>query len=348
MFDSIQALLDNFPEGVVLIRGEVVLSANAMALHYLPQLALGQPLPPFLPLPQGPSGAGVFSSGPASYSFSCNRSGDDVVLLFHPAPQSALTQNQLDGVLYQLRGLLGDFLAEVGPYTAPVPPETPFPASAFSKSFYRSFRLMDNLDYMRLLAAGEIPFAPVSMDLDGLCRQITAQARDLLAQAGLILDYEGVNRGLLIPGDRALLHRAVLELIANSARSTGEGRITLSLRRSGERALLSLSDSGPLPDQRRLTSLFQQGPAQNIPLPSQGAGLGLSIVRDIVSRHKGTMLVEWGQSSPVVVLSLPCGPLDPHARVKAPTLQRDGGLDPTLVALSDVLPSQSFCLDGLE
>ena len=60
MFDSIQALLDAFPEGAVRFRDGAVLSANAMARHYLPGLTEGAPCPEGIPLTRtGPSGAGV-------------------------------------------------------------------------------------------------------------------------------------------------------------------------------------------------------------------------------------------------------------------------------------------------
>lgn len=348
MHESIQSLLDNFPEGIIQIRQGLVLSANAMAKHYLPQLSEGSPLPDCLVLPKNaPRGAGYFTSGPTSYCFSCSPWEEGHLLFFRPAPQSALTGQQLEGALEQLRSFLGEFLAEVGPLTHQEEGTSPLPSSAFSKSFHRVFRLLGNLEYMQQSASGRVSFQRATLDLDGLCRQVVEDARDLLEKAGIALDYEGEGGGLLIPGDAGLLKRLLLGLIANSARAAQEGRITVDLRRSGGRALLSVSDNGPLPSQQQLDALFQQG-SGNLPLPGQGAGLGLSIARDIVRLHNGAFLVQWGQSSPTVIVSLPTGPLDGRASIHAPRVQRDGGLNPVLVELSDVLPAQLFSLEGLD
>ena len=172
--------------------------------------------------------------------------------------------------------------------------------------------------------------------------------RPLLLEAGTALDYETSLASLLIPGDPELLQHLLLELIANAARAAGEGRVTLTLRRQGERALLSVSHNGPLADARQISALFQEGSGEALPLPGQGAGLGLSIARDIVSLHRGSFLVEWGQSAPSVVLSLPTGPLDGRLSVHTPVFQRNGGLDPVLTQLSDLLPAQLFGLEGLD
>ena len=304
MFDSIQALLDAFPEGAVRFRDGAVLSANAMARHYLPGLTEGAPCPEGIPLPRtGPSGAGVFTFGGTTFTCGCTRQGDEHLLLFRPAPQSALTGRQLEGVLTQLRGLLGEVLAEVGPATGQDGP--PVPAAAFSKSFHRLFRLVGNLEYMREASGEEgVLFRPVTMDLEGLCRHTAQQAGPLLGEAGVSLYYETALTGLLIPGDPELLQHLLLELLVNAARAAEGGEVVLSLRRQGS--------------------------------------------RDVAALHGGSLVVEWGQSAPSAMVSLPTGPLSGQVSVRSPSLQRDGGLDPVLTQLSDLLPDRVFGLEGLD
>ena len=346
MLETIQSLLDAFPEGVIQARAGLVLAANARARRYLPQLTPGGPVPDFLPLPrEGETGRGSFAAGSVSYSFSCTSCGEEQAILFCPGGRGGLEDWQLEGALRQLRGLLGEILAEVGPVTE----GGRLPAAAFSKTFHRLFRLMENLEFM-CQAAGEegIPFRPATMDLAGLCRDTVRDAGALLREAGVRLEFRSREAGLLIPGDRSLLRRLLLGLISNAARAVGEGEVTLSLRRSGGRAVLLLSNSGPAPDPRQLAALLQEGPGGDIPQPGQGAGLGLSIARHIVVLHGGQLLIQGGDRAPSVLVALPTGPLDGRSTVRQPSAQRDGGLDPVLTELSDVLPASLFGLEGLD
>ena len=351
MFPFEPSLLDNFPEAALLTRQGRVVYANPMARHYLPQLEADAPLPAGLDLPvSAPTGAGAFSVGSTTYSFRLTASEDGQTIFFCPAPQTALTDLQLEGALRQLRALLGEFAAELGPHTTEdAPALSPETRADFVKSYHRAFRLVNNLDYLRQAGGPEgAPFRSASLDLAGLCRQLVDSADALLAQAGTSVRFDSALTSLLIPGDSTLLQRLLLDLIANSARAAKGGAIVLHLRRQGNRALLSLSDSGGPLNQRQLCAMLQQDTDQAIPTPGQGAGLGLPIVRHIVALHQGSMLVEWDRSSPTLLISLPVGPLDTRATVETPRSDQSGGLSPLLVELSDVLPARLFSLEGLD
>lgn len=345
MLDSIQSLLDAFPEGAALIREGEVVSANAMARRC--RLAPGVPLPDSIPLPEpGRSGSGLFVWEGVRYTFSCSGSPEGQMLLFRPAPQAALTSRQLDGALRQLRELLGEILAEVGP--AAGVPGREVPADAFSKSFHRLFRLTDNLDYLRQAAGAEPEFHPSTLDLAGLCRHVVQMSAPLLREAGVSLELQSRDASLLVPGDHVLLQRMLLNLISNAAREAAEGQVLLTLRRQGDQAHLAVSGSGPRPVGRQLTGLLQEGPGDDIPLPGQGAGLGLAIARHIITLHGGSMLVELGEAAPSVRVSLPAGAGEGRVSVRSPILQRGGALDPFLMELSDLLPAHLFGMEALD
>lgn len=343
MLDSIQSLLDALPEGVVRVRGGLVCSCSERARQYLPQLTVGEPVPSVLLLSEEDGGgAGEFSREGAAYAYSYSAAGGELLVLIRPVSESVLTGGQLEGLVYQLRTLLGDVLAEVGPATAEE--GGPVPAAAFGKTFHRLFRLLDNLEVLQ----ETVPFRPVTMDLAGLCRRVEELAAPLLREAEVSLEYRSTESGLLVPGDPALLQKLLLGLIANAAQASERGSVVLGLRRQGTRAVLTVTHSGPPADGPRLDALLQPGVGKELPLPGQGAGLGLSVARRIASLHGGSLLMEWGRSAPGAVVSLPTGPLTGKATVRTPELQRNGGLDPVLMELSDLLPARVFGLEGLD
>ncbi|MEA4932648.1 MAG: hypothetical protein VB071_03545, partial [Lawsonibacter sp.] len=200
-----QILLDSFPEAAVLTDQGQITAANLMARHFLPQLEPGAPAPSYLPLSKSPASSGTFTVSLSTYSFRLTQLPEGLLILFRPAPQTALTDIPLDGALRQLRTFMEDFLLEAGS------PSSESRASLY-KSFYRMFRLVDNLELIRTAGRPEgLPFSPVSMDLAGLCNQVIGEATPLLLDGGITLDYQSSFSSLLIPGDPQLLQRLLLE-----------------------------------------------------------------------------------------------------------------------------------------
>lgn len=344
MLDSIQSLLDAFPEGVIQTAGGLVLSANRQALQYLPGLTFGEPLPFSLPpLTRGETDSGLFAAGGRTYSYSCKDLEGEQLLLFRPDASGALEDWQLDGLLRQLRELLGELLAEVGPATVP---GGKLASASFNKTFHRLFRLVGNLEFLRQTTEeGGVPFRPILMDLDGLCDETARLADELLEEGGIRLTY--INRtkkwGLTISGDPELLKKLLLGLISNAARAVGRGRVELTLDRRGGNAIITLSNPTACP---RFLESFS-GPGPDLPLPGQGAGLGLSVARHIVRLHHGRLMPYESGTVQGVLVSLPVRGLSGHTSLRTPT-SRDGGLDPVLTELSDVLPVSLFSMGELD
>jgi signal transduction histidine kinase len=94
-------------------------------------------------------------------------------------------------------------------------------------------------------------------------------------------------------GDASALRRAIANLTENGlVHGPAGGSVTISVRESAGRALVTVSDSGPglSPEEaRHAFERFWRAPAADGP---PGSGLGLAIVRATAERHGGSVSAE--------------------------------------------------------
>jgi PAS domain S-box-containing protein len=121
-------------------------------------------------------------------------------------------------------------------------------------------------------------------DLSALLSDVLEAARPSIAKAGLGLQEDLPTAFPHVLVDRQLIHQAVLNLLLNACDFTDRGgKITLSLRRSGEFAVIAVGDSGRgiLPDnQKKIFQLF-------FTTRPGGTGIGLANTFRFVQLHNG-------------------------------------------------------------
>ena len=152
----------------------------------------------------------------------------------------------------------------------------------------RMSRFVDDL--LLLAQAEQADFVqPGDVDLDALTEELMAKA-SALAPRDWQLDAIGVGR---LRADRQRLTQAVMQLAQNAVQHTAEGdRIALGSALANGHARLWVSDTGvgvPVAERERIFDRFARGSGAR---RSQGAGLGLAIVRAIAEAHGGTVELE--------------------------------------------------------
>jgi signal transduction histidine kinase len=143
-------------------------------------------------------------------------------------------------------------------------------------------RLARLVDDLLVLERADVPTDLGPVSLEDVARAVTH-------------DRERVVLGPLerarVRGDADALARSLSNLLDNAlVHGPPDGEVRLALRTVDRRALLTVSDQGPGPsDPERVFERFWRAPeAAGRP----GSGLGLSIVRAIVERHGGRVVVE--------------------------------------------------------
>ncbi len=149
---------------------------------------------------------------------------------------------------------------------------------------------------------GSVGGDPVEAALaDNLETVLTLYQNQIKNGVELVRDY--ADRGV-VRGRHEELNQVWTNLVHNALQAMQyKGRLELKLLRETDRVLVQVIDSGPgIPEavQQRIFEPFYTTKAQG-----EGSGLGLSISREIVERHQGTLSVESRPGRTVFTVALP-------------------------------------------
>ncbi len=133
------------------------------------------------------------------------------------------------------------------------------------------------------------------LDFMTLVEQVVVEQSPVAEAKGLFLNLRAAQEQFLVRGQSRLLNRIVTNLVGNAIRYTIRGGIHVSVARDAamSRIVLKVEDSGIGIAQEVLPHIFEpffRSPrAQN--LIQRGSGLGLDIVKRILTLHGGTIEV---------------------------------------------------------
>ena len=153
----------------------------------------------------------------------------------------------------------------------------------------------DVLKVFRLdLFQGNIVFDKV--DLKELIQDVLKKYQMQAQEAGLTLHFEPAPNLPHILAEPRQLQQAIANLVANAVNYTTSGTVTIKVafEPEGERVCLSVADTGmgiPPEEMPYIFDRFYRGQKVG-QLNMPGTGLGLSVVKDIISLHNGTVEVE--------------------------------------------------------
>jgi len=173
-------------------------------------------------------------------------------------------------------------------------------------------RLFDDLSR---LADAERPGMLLTLEQVDLAAVVAGQVQVAAAH----FEEKGIElvddlRRALVAGDRGRLDQVVANLLSNALRYTDAGgRVAVTVREERGEALLEVADSGigiAAEDIPRVFTRFWRG-ERSRSRATGGAGIGLSIVSELVYAHGGRMELRSavGEGSTFIVrLPTACGP----------------------------------------
>lgn len=161
-------------------------------------------------------------------------------------------------------------------------------------SIGRLGEIIDDLLLSARLAAGGPDDGTRPVDLAVLAETAVADEADRARDRGLSVSVDRPSGALLVDGVESALRRAVAELLANAIRHTpAAGRIELTLARVATDVELTVSDTGDgfAPEEaERIFDRFHHGAATGPDRHEGRYGLGLALLREVVTSHRGTVV----------------------------------------------------------
>lgn len=165
--------------------------------------------------------------------------------------------------------------------------------SSIESEVDRLTRLVGDLLLLNQAESGRLPLDMNLVELDTLVLQVFQQMKTLAGER-LNLRLSEIDQ-VQLTGDRDRLKQVLVNLVGNALQYTQTGgQVTLTLRKSGERAQVIVTDNGPgIPPQDlpHIFERFYRGEKSRKRGVGTGFGLGLSIAYWIVRNHGGTIEV---------------------------------------------------------
>ena len=187
---------------------------------------------------------------------------------------------------------------------------------ALETTIAESDRLIQTFNALLMIARAEAG-APSGALKDNDVSAIVADVAELYGpvaeDAGIVVETT-ITEGVHLHANRELIGQAMVNLLENAvkyARPEGQGegqaqgRITVGLRRAGDRVLIEVADNGPgipEPDRQRVIERFVRLEKSR---SESGSGLGLSLVNAVARLHGGSFHVEDNAPGVRAVIDLP-------------------------------------------
>ena len=156
-------------------------------------------------------------------------------------------------------------------------------------------RLVDDLLDVSRITRGKIKLERAPIALSDVIEEAIESARPLIEQHEHTLSLALEPTPIALEGDRARLVQVVANLLSNAAKFTPRGgHIVVETARADRRALIKVRDTGigiPRERQDEIFELFAQEES-TLARSQGGLGIGLTLVRQLVALHGGTVAVE--------------------------------------------------------
>lgn len=158
----------------------------------------------------------------------------------------------------------------------------------------RLLKLVNSLLDFSRIEAGRMQANYEPTDLSRYTSELSSNFRSAIEKAGMKLLITAPQLSEPVYIDRDMWEKIILNLLSNAFKFTFDGEIEVSLREEPQQVVVSIRDTGVGIPQKYLSRIFER--FQRIEGTQsrsfEGSGIGLSLVRELIKLHKGSIEVE--------------------------------------------------------
>jgi len=171
-------------------------------------------------------------------------------------------------------------------------PELQWVTQLIDRQVQHLTRLVDDLLDVSRITSGKIRVHKQPLELNALVRAAAESVRPVVAAHGHRFDVAPADHAIPIHGDPTRLTQVIVNLVTNASKYTPSGgRVALSVEQRASTAYLHVVDNGIGMSKQLIETafdLFVQGD-RTLDRAQGGLGIGLTLVKRIVSLHGGTV-----------------------------------------------------------
>lgn len=150
-------------------------------------------------------------------------------------------------------------------------------------------QIIDDVIQLAQIEANEVEFQRNLVDINDLLEKIVEEAKPMRKE-GVLMTYHHTEAPIILHGDEQKITLVTHQILNNACKFTDQGSIDVYCHKSSEHAVITIKDTGHGMAPETLHHIFERFYKGNNFVP--GAGLGLSVVKGLISLWDGTIKVE--------------------------------------------------------
>lgn len=164
------------------------------------------------------------------------------------------------------------------------------------RNTHRMKQMVDEIIDFRRFDQTSLRLAVCRENLTDVAKDVWLSFYDFSVQHRIDFRFEAPRKAIEAEFDRKQIERVLNNLLSNAFKYTPEGgSITVTLTADATRASIAVADTGVGIDAKHLSHIFDrfwQEEQTNAVVTQQGSGIGLSLAKNLVEMHDGTIGVE--------------------------------------------------------